>query len=204
MKNTTKRNIKRKQLVKRQDNISRFPSSVIRYHDYYLTDNSTGTVGLVDTLLISQGAGQSQRIADTIYLVAMDVTMVLITATSDVTSQVRWSLFNWLPNTASLVPGAASYYESPATYGTLTPLNFEGRQDFTTIVDQHSVLAGLSSAPTALSIKKYSKRIPITSRITYNLSVNTGYNHIFFANFSDSLVTPHPTYQLMIRYWYTQ
>lgn len=198
---------KRKTNTRRNKNKVMVPKNLlfptIKYFDTLISGNATTTMGYQLITDIPQGVSQGHRIVDTVFVKAIDVLMITNTSTTDITNQIRWSLFNWIPNTSSLVPGANSVYEDPTVFGPSSPLNFEGRRDYNIIIDKLVILAGLSGAPTSISMRMFRRKLNTPFRLDFNLGAVTGYNHVYFSNFSDSAITPFPTYRLFTRVWFT-
>jgi len=179
-------------------------SRVIKYFDTYLAgQNSTTTVGYSNLTLVPQGVTQSTRVADTIWITSIDWRMNATTANSDIFATMRWGIFVWKQNTNSVTPGVSSIYESAATYGTLSPLNFEGREYYTVLIDECENFTGVAAAPTVNSqLVKYHKLALHGHRVDFEQGATTGSGTIYFVNFSDSALVPHPVYTFQCRIWY--
>jgi len=175
----------------------------MKYFDYVYNTVTTSTVVTSKMSNIPQGVAQSERIADTVFIRRMDVQMVLEASSNDVTNQIRWAMFNWIPNDTSSVPGSASYFESPVTFGPISPLNFEGRRNFRKILDRYTTLAGTGSAPTAKSIVNFQASVRKPFRIDFEPTTLYGSNHVYFSTYSNSTLSPHPNYYLRVRFWYS-
>lgn len=176
----------------------------IKYFDTYLSaTNSTTTVGYQQLTTIPQGVGQSNRLGDTVWLQKVDVRVNLTTANTDIFSTMRWGIFHWKQNTASVTPGATSIYESAATFGTLSPANFQGRQYYDLVLDRIENMVGTAGAPTTSSqvISGYSVNL-LNRRLDFEVGATTGTGHIYFVNYSDSALVPHPVYTMHWRVWY--
>jgi len=177
-----------------------FPA--VKYFDYDLYASSTTTVGFNNMTPIPQGVGQSNRTVDTAYIVAMDVLVIFDVSTTDITNEIRWSIFNWLPNTAGVTPGVTSIYENTNLYGPSSPFNFEGRHEYNILMDRLEILTGTNTNPTNTSKRVFRRRMTTPTRIDFNTGVTTGLNHIYWTNVSDSAVVPFPTYHLHVRFWF--
>jgi len=175
----------------------------MKYYDYYYTSVATTTPTTFRMTNIPQDPTQSARIADTVLVRRMDITMVLEASSNDVTNQIRWAMFHWIPDDTAVAPGGATYFESPATFGTLSPLNFEGRRNFSRIVDRFVTLAGTGSAPTAKSIRTFRCIVRKPFRIDFQPTMINGTNHVYYTIFSNSALSPHPSYFLTVRFWYS-
>lgn len=175
----------------------------MKYFDYYYSSVATTTPTTFKMTNIPQAVTQSARVADTIVIRRMDITMVLEASSNDVTNQMRWAMFNWIPDDTAVAPGTAAYFESPAVFGPLSPLNYEGRANFRTIVDRFVTIAGTGSAPTALSIRTFRTSIRKHFRIDFQSTTLYGTNHVYYTIFSNSALSPHPSYFLTVRFWYS-
>jgi len=178
------------------------PLPPIKYFDFYTFGSASTTVAFGITTLVPQGVGQSHRTVDTVFLERIDARIILTCSTTDVTNLLRISLFFWHPNSNSLTPSSDSYYESPSTFGVSTPLNFEGRKQYTTLMDTTVSLVGTNSAPTNLYQRILFFKRNINNRIDFNEGLTSGYNHIYLSHFSDSAVTPFPQVSYFGRIWY--
>jgi len=182
----------------------RSKTRVVKYFDTYLNaNNSTTTIGYTDLTLVPQGVGQAQRLADTIFVSKIDVRLNVTTANADIFAIMRWGIFVWKQNTNSVTPGVSSIYESTATYGVLSPFNFEGRGYFTVLHDELVNLTGTATAPTNHSqyVNQFSFGLG-NHRVDYEQAATTGTGHLYFINVSDSSLTPHPVYTIQFRIWY--
>jgi len=183
---------------------SRIPRAValppLKYHDFATVGSSSTTFAAAAITLVPIGTSQSNRLANTLFLERLEVRIIFTCSTSDVTNVIRWSLFHWAVNST---PSTDSYYEDPTVYGVLTPLNFEGRKQFKTLVDRTVLLSGTSGAPTSITLRNFETVMPVRSRVDFLSSSSTaGINHIYFSHFSDSAVTPFPQISATFRTWY--
>jgi len=176
----------------------------VKYFDLLQANlSSTTTIGFQSLTLIPQGDAQSQRIADTIYLFRVDLRLQLfiLEAATDYTNYVRMTFFLWKPNSASYPPNGVSIFQN--TSSVLTPFSFETRDDYSVIRDWTFNLTGYVGVPTNSSQHTLTESIPLSNhRVQFNLALGTGTGHLYFADYSDSTTTPHPTYNLYTRIWY--
>lgn len=133
----------------------------------------------------------------------MDFVIILEASSNDVTNQVRYAMFNWLPGDTASVPGSADYFESPVAFGPTSPTNFEGRRNYRRILDRLVTLAGTGSAPTALSIRTFRSRVNKKFRIDFEPTTVYGFNHVYFQIYANSAISPHPSFSLRVRTWYS-
>jgi hypothetical protein len=180
-------------------------SSELKYFDVLQApSNSTGSVGIENLTLIAQGPGQSQRIADTVWLQHMDVRFSANAANADVFSHMRFFFFIWKENTLVANPTSAAIFTSATSQSVYTMLDYENRA-LRKLVSPDYLLnfTGTSTNPTKGSqidiIKRYELK---NTRVDYTLGATTGINQLFFINYSDSLLTPFPSYQFLARVWY--
>lgn len=183
----------------------RVPNSnpICRYYDYHFSATSaTTTIGYVQLSPIPQGGGQQERIANTVILKRIELRFNVVAANADIYSRMRFGMFIWKQNTASATPGTTSILEDVSTAGVQSPYNFEGRAYYKILYDKVFNLTGTSSAPTVNSQYVVNITLPINHRLDFNDSGTTGVGHIYFYGFSDSAITPFPTYGLTTRLWY--
>lgn len=197
------RNQKKKKVLTVSKGISSPNAPAIKYFDYYTSITSTTTVGFNKLTAIPQNVGQSSRLVDTVFVRRVDIIVISLGSTTDITNQIRFSIFNWIPNDASIAPGTQSVYEDPASWGVLTPLNYEGRRDYKVRIDKIVTLIGTSTAPTTLYQRTQRFCINKPFRIDFNIGSTTGLNHLYWTNFSDSVASPHPSYRIHSRVWFT-
>jgi len=176
----------------------------VKYFDTYLNgQNSTTTLGYQGLSPVPQGIGQSQRVADTIWIDSVDVRFNATTANADIFATMRWGLFIWWQNTNSVTPGTTSILESTATFGTLSPFNFEGREYYSVMLDKFENFTGTATAPTVNSQINHIFRKKLSGhRLDFEVAATTGTGHLYFYNVSDSALAPHPVYSIQFRIWY--
>jgi len=210
-KRKPKKNINRKEsrlvAIATQNTLNTIRSKrIMKYYDNVLLNtDSTTTVGFDILTAIPQGSAQSQRVADTVEILRIDVRMYAFmnSITTDYNDRIRFSFLRWLPNTGSYSPSSLSIYQSTSTFSVLSPFTFETRKMYHIFKDLTIVLAGYTNIPTARSIEETSFTIPIRSQeVQFNLGGTTGTGHIYFVNYSDSSTTPHPQYSMTARVWY--
>jgi len=179
---------------------------VIKYYDFILLNQtSSSTVGFANLTQIPQGPGQSQRIADTIWIQKIDVRFYAyeMESTTDYTNYLRISFFTWKENTASVAPSSVQIYQNATSFSVLSPFTFETRALYAIHRDWSINLSGYVGVPTNGSQHQIIDSISLgEQRIDYNIGVTSGINHFFFVNYSDSLLSPFPMYSMQTRVWY--
>jgi len=178
---------------------------VVKYFDSdTLNAASTTTVATILATAIPQGVAQNQRVADTVFVHALDIRMNITTANSDVFNCARFLWFLWWQNSASVTPNPNSIVENSSTYGIYSHYNFEGREYFSLLKDCVFNMTGTLTDPTANSQHVYTMRIPLSEhRIDFNTGVTNGTGHIYFQNYSDSSIAPWPVFNAVYRTWYS-
>jgi hypothetical protein len=166
--------------------------------------NSTGTVGFENMVLIPQGPAQSQRIADTIWLQHMDLRFSVNAANADVFSHMRFFFFIWREDSLTIVPSSAAIFNAASSESVYSMLNYEARALRTLVTPDYLVnFTGTATTPTVGSqfdlVHRYNLH---NTRVDYTLGATTGVNQLYFVNYSDSLLTPFPSYQFLARVWY--
>jgi len=180
-------------------------SSELKYFDVLQAPtNSTGTVGFEDLTLLPQGPAQSQRIGDTIWLQRMDIRFSVNAANADVFSHMRMFFFLWKENTLTVAPTSAAIFTSAASQSVYTMLDWENRA-LRKLVSPDYLLnfTGTATNPTVQSQVDIVESYPLDNqRVDYTLGGTSGIGHLYFVNYSDSLLTPFPSYQFLARIWY--
>lgn len=166
--------------------------------------NSTGTVGIENLTPIPQGSAQSQRVGDAVTLQYMDLRFSVNAANTDVFSHMRLFFFIWKENTLLVNPSGTTLFTSATSQSVYTHLDYENRQLYQLVTKDYLLnLTGTATDPTVNTQQDIIRRVPLNStRIDFTLGATTGFNHLFFTNYSDSLVTPFPIYQFISRVWY--
>lgn len=166
--------------------------------------NSTGAVGIENLTLIPQGPAQSQRISDQIWLQHFDLRFSVNAANTDVFSHMRFFMFIWRENTLTTTPTSAAIFTSAASQSVYTMLDYENRALRKLVTPDYLLnFTGTATTPTLHSQVDIVKTYPLhNTRIDYTLGATTGINQLFFINYSDSLLTPFPSYQFLARIWY--
>jgi hypothetical protein len=180
-------------------------SAELKYFDVLQApSNSIGAVGFENLVLIPQGPAQSQRIADTIWLMHMDLRFSVNAANADVFSHMRFFFFLWHEDSLTTVPTSAAIFTSAASQSVYTMLDYEARALRTLITKDYLVnLTGTATTPTVGSQWDLVHRYELhNTRVDYTLGATTGINQLYFVNYSDSLLTPFPSYQFLARIWY--
>jgi hypothetical protein len=192
------------QLINRSINNKR----VIKYFDTMLTLNDASTsVGYELLSVVPQGVAQQQRIADTLWIHRLDIRgNVTLTVNVSNLATVRIGFFIWWQNTASVGPASTSIYESPAIFGPWSPLNFEGREYYSMLKDFQISLAGSTGTPTLLMNRQFIETITFQNshRVDFQpVGTTTGTGHLYFVNYSDTILANAPVYNLQTRLWYS-
>jgi len=199
-------------LVARQANRSRR----LMYSDQYSSTSATTTVTFVDLTNIPQGATQSERVSDTVFLVRVECHIICNYSfassvfAQDVYDNFRLCLFIYNFNTGSTVPSSAQIFQSTGSFGVLSPHTFEDSQ-FVRILRSEVVScngfydsATSVAFPTSESVKVLSFTVPLSSTVKFNLGATSGTGKLYFCYYSDSGATPHPSITFMFRTYYTQ
>jgi hypothetical protein len=166
--------------------------------------NSTGAVGIENLTLIPQGPAQSQRISDQIWLQHFDLRFSVNAANTDVFSHMRFFMFIWRENTLTTTPTSAAIFTSAASQSVYSMLDYENRALRKLVTPDYLLnFTGSATNPTdRTQIDVVSKHSLRNTRVDYTLGTATGVNHLFFVNYSDSLLTPFPIYTFLMRVWY--
>jgi len=180
-------------------------SKILKYFDSYLSSTTSTTVGYVDLTAIALGSTTITRNSDTIRIVEIQFGFELDAANADVFGKSRVGLFIWKQDTAAVTPGTFSFYQDSSSYGVVTPEQYANRLKYRKLKDKLLEYAGTSTAPTSKSILKFhynNKFKGYGLRVMYTAAATTGYSHIYFVNFGDSSIAPHPNYEMMSRVWF--
>jgi len=179
---------------------------VAKYYDTSLKLlTSTNVVGFQCLSLVPQGVAQNQRVADTIIVYRLDIRFYAFLSTNavDYTDFVRSSYFMWKANSAIDAPNSTDIYQDAGLYSVLSPFSFETRELYSILRDYTTTLSGVTGAPTAASICNITDSISLANhRIQFGIGLTTGTGHLYFADYSDSATSPHPSYSLVTRLWY--
>jgi len=177
----------------------------VKYYEIYSTTDTVSTTGqVVDISVITQGVGQLQRIADTVFVQRVDCRLSVNTANSDVFNLVRVIFFNWKVDSALSAPTIADILaftgSTPLVYGNF---NFENRAMYGVWKDLTFNLSGTASNPTKNSqhYLEYSENMN-KKRIDFNLGSTSGTGKIYLAHMSDSSAVPYPQLNVNIRMWF--
>lgn len=166
--------------------------------------NSTGTVGFELITSIPQGPAQSQRVGDEIWLQHMDLRFSVNAANADVFSHMRFFFFIWRENTLTTVPNSAAIFTAASSQSVYTMLDVENRALRKLVTPDYLLnFTGTATNPTVNSQIDVVRTYKLdNTRIDFTLGAVTGINHVYFTNYSDSLLTPFPSYQFLSRIWY--
>jgi len=177
----------------------------IKYFDVDLLSFSATTVPGASLLTpISQGEGQSERIADTIFIHNMDIRFNIVTANSDIYNLARFVWFIWWQNTASVTPNGNSIWENTSSEGIFTMWNFQGREYYSILKETTFNMTGTAAGPTANSQQFLCDRIGMGEhRIDFNTGANSGVGHIYTQYMSDSALAPFVDFNMVCRFWYS-
>jgi len=178
------------------------PLAQLKYFDTAYSGGVTTAPTYFSVSLVPQGVSQSQRIGDFIIAERFEVRGNFVQTNSDIISSTRLLLFNWLPNTAVLLPGSTSILENPGSVTINSFYNYEGRQEYIVRHDVTYRLSGLATAPTQSSNLSASFTISNIGKIVYNLAATNGTHQLYFLVLSDSAILPYPAVYLNCRLWY--
>jgi len=191
---------------------------ILKYFDYSIlgaTSIAPSPVGYSIITSIPQGAAQKQRVSDVVELVGVDLRINLSSFNSDVFVHIRWCLVIWKQNSQSVGPGDTSIYENPfppATPGfsVYSPFNYEGREYYSIVSEDNianligynntlGTVAGVTDSTSVTTVRRYPLR---GHQIQFGLGLTSATGHIYFVNYSDSVLLPHPVYNVVFRTWY--
>jgi hypothetical protein len=181
------------------------PLGKVKYFDTnLLAATSTSTVGFLDITNIPQGLTQSQRLADTLIVTAIELRGNFVQSNADVFTQMRFNIFRWCEDTIVSIPVAGSIFNNTATQGVYTPLSFENRRRYLLISKDHVVNgSGTATAVSSRTQTDFYYRYLCSNRIDFNAGATTGVGKVYFSNFSDSVIVPFPVYNMVFRVWYS-
>lgn len=148
-----------------------------------------------------QGPADGQRVSDRIML--KDLMVNWEVKASDDTNIVRIVIFQWRSNNASVSPTASVLLQNPGNpiHSSINDTNVDGGL-FTVLADKrYTLVINGSNRAVARRFKFFGRRIP-RKRVTFNPSATTGFNHIYAAVWSDSVLGPNPTYDYYTRIHY--
>jgi len=210
-----RRKNKRKMTVREQELANRITTSVhrslnatrvVKYYDtVLLNQNSSSTVGFLNLTTIPQGAGQSQRVSDTIWINKVDIRLYAyeIESTTDFTNYIRMAFFTWKENTNVTTPTSVQIFQNTTAFSVLSPFSFETRDVYRVHRDWSINMTGYVGVPTNSSQHQVIDSIALGEhRLDFNVGITTGVNHIYFVNYSDSALSPFPLYSIQTRVWY--
>jgi hypothetical protein len=155
------------------------------YNDSTTTSLNTTPNFFDITSLITQGVTSAQRVGYSIQL--KELQFNVITVLGDTTNLIRLVCFRWRPSTTSDTPSIGELMNSSVApwvgqFLPFQPSRFQILSDVTFNMDAAHVQ--LQTTYT----------VPLKGIITqYDLSANTGMNHIYLMYVSDSGVAPNPT-----------
>jgi len=174
---------------------------------YLVTSNvnqsMTTTFMAAGMTLVPQGDGQSQRVADTIWVQRLEIRADVTLANADVYGLARVGIFKWVPSNALAVPTGPEILQTYSTNPVLSAFSFETRDYYRIIMDETLNLSGTATNPTAFSQHWLARTFDLGSiMVQYDLGVTTGTNQLFLFWVSDSTVAPNPLFEYMVRVWY--
>jgi len=142
---------------------------------------------------IAQGDGISQRRGDAIRFVSFNMTYELVQLNSDIYSDVRVCIFQWMENTGLINPVIADVYQSLSAIGLYSPHAFALRDSVKVLYDSLHSLSGITTNPTSTSNMSFLnvplQRLP-KAVMNFNAGATTGYNQLFAALVSDTSLAP--------------
>lgn len=180
-------------------------SRTIKYLDNYISGNVTSTPGLYSLCNIPQGATQSERVADTIWMTKIESRIIFLQDNIDVSNTVRFFYFIWKINDNSAAPSSITLFDyNIGSWNTLTPLNFDYRKNYRVVGKDHfSMLIGGTSSYTEITGRTFQPNYVLNNqRVDYTEGLMSGTNKLYFAWLSSSSVTPYPLIAAQFRLWY--
>jgi hypothetical protein len=163
---------------------------------------ASGTI-LPGTVQVSQGAGVSQRVGNRIYIEKAFFNYNITQINSDVVTQSRIIVFQWLPSSSIVPPVVLDILETVNDVQTM--YNWELSNQYRIIYDQVYFQSGTATNPTASSNVGYYGEIDI-SRAMKTLEFTgvsaLGSHQLYILLISDSLVAPFPIFDSTFRLVY--
>jgi len=190
----------------RQTEGKRATHTIPKYIDFSTFDQAvTGGGTLYALSVIPQGAGQSQRMANTVKFKRLVLNFSLYLANTDIVTTSRLIVFRWIPNNSTTAPGVGSILQNPSVAQVFSHLDFEGQQNYVILWDQTFHQSGGASTPCSTSnMGMFNLRIPLGSNpcINYNNATTTGTDTLYMLSISDSSLTPFPELSFNLRVYY--
>jgi hypothetical protein len=178
---------------------------LLKYFDFSLaSQNCTAGVGFSIISLVPQGNAQSQRIGDLIHMQHFDMRLSFNAANTDIFSHARFFFFQWKEDTSIGGPSALDIFTASGPQSVYTMLTYETRATYHLLTRDHLLnFTGTATDPTPTSQHDIIRRVKLNNiRLDFNLGATSGFNHIYFTNYGDSLIAPFPVYNLVTRLWY--
>jgi len=165
---------------------------------------SSGNVTLVTT--IPQGTALNQRTGDVIYIDKLYMIYECNAANADVFSSMRIIIFQWVPNSALVVPAPADILQNVSqSVNAFYDWNFADQ--FRILYDRLHSFAGTATTPTASTNQCYAQCISkrkYMKRLNFSPGNTTGSNQIYCLSISDSGVIPSPNLTLNFRITFSE
>jgi len=180
-------------------------SKNLKFFDTNLSSSTTTTVGYQDLTALGTGSTSITRTSEVIRVVKMQVRVLLNAANADVFGSSTFFFFVWKQDTAAVTPGASSVIQDPVTDNTTSMRQYYDSRKYRLLKRYDLKYEGTATVPTSESQKwiVFNLRFPgLGHKVQYNPSVLTGYDHLYFGNFGDSSIAPHPAYELTSRIWF--
>jgi len=178
-------------------------SRTVKYIETIFTGLSMSTTFQSTSLVaIAQGPSQSQRVADTVWIQAVDYSYHVTTANADIINTARVLILKWREDDTYSIPADIKVFNNFSNANTLSFFNFEQRQSYQVWYDAKLNLSGTATNPTAYSQHFITGTVRRTTRIDFHQGVVTGTNKVYLIYFADSSVTPFPELFINLRVWY--
>jgi len=175
---------------------------VVKYADFAYgipTPTAISTTVIMNWVTqIPQGVMQSDRVADTYYIHAVDVRMGLIFG--DSTNFVRMVWFLWKFDNGTFAPISSLILENNAPiFAVWSPLDFEHRDNYSVLEDETFNLVSTASTGSQTIIRRFGLG---GHRVACNMGAMTGVGHLYWCYASDSGVLPEPEVSIYYRVWF--
>lgn len=165
---------------------------------------STGIIpGTSPTLLgpftaINQGIADNQRVGDAIKIQSLRFNTNITVA--DTANFVRYLIFQWLPNNATVTPTIGAILEQATIQGQHNHTNVGHL--FNMLFDRTYTMSQTgSNAAMVRNFSIYGKRL--RKIVEYNPTATTGFYHVYMFVLSDSSLAPNPVCNMVTRLTYT-
>jgi len=175
----------------------------LKFFDTSQSAQSIGAGAALNVLTgVTQGVGQSQRVADMLEYDHVNFTYSIQQANADIYSDVRVIIFQWHPNTTLTgSPVLANILPNTAAIGLYSATNWQYRDQFTILYDKLWSLSGLATAPTSTTtVNGHNIRLNnMRKKVTFSPGAITGDNLLWLLTISDSSIAPFPLFNIQFR-----